>query len=90
MKNVKLSKKNVKVINKVEKRRENIDYTIINRVAAKALKVVATSGDKKALDVLFYCKTKKIDDFEDLIQEVALAVVENRLYFKKQTSNQKT
>lgn len=77
MKNLKLSKKNVKIINKVEKRKEDVDYMIINRVAMKALKVVATSGDKKALDVLFYCKTKKLDDYEDLVQEVALASMEN-------------
>lgn len=82
MKNVKLSKKNVKVVNKVEKRREDVDYTIINKVAMKALKVVATSGDKKALDVLFYCKTKKLDDYEDLVQEVALAIVENGYILK--------
>lgn len=83
MKNVKLSKKNVKLINKVEKRREDVNYTIINKVAMKALKVVATSGEKKALDILIYYKSKKLDDFEDLVQEVALAIVENRLYSKR-------
>lgn len=82
MKNVKLSKKNVKVINKVEKRRKDVDYTIINKVAMKALKVVATNGDKKALDILIYYKSKKIDDFEDLVQEVALAIVENGYILK--------
>lgn len=83
MKNIKLSKKNnVKLINKVEKRREDVDYTIINRVAMKALKVVATNGDKKALDILIYYKSKKIDDFEDLVQEVALAIVENGYILK--------
>lgn len=82
MKNIKLSKKNVKVINKVEKRREDVDYTIINKVAMKALKVVATNGEKKALDILIYYKTKKLDDFEDLVQEVALAIVENGYILK--------
>ena len=48
MKNVKISKKNVKVINKVEKRREDVDYTIINKVAMKALKVVATNRRKES------------------------------------------
>lgn len=47
-KSVKLSKKNVKVINKVEKRKEDVDYMIINRVAMKALKVVATNRRKKS------------------------------------------
>lgn len=48
MKNIKLSKKNVKLINKVEKRRENVDYTIINKIATKALKVVATNRRQKS------------------------------------------
>ena len=76
-KSVKLSKKNVKIINKVEKRKEDVDYMIINRVAMKALKVVATNGDKKALDILVYFKSYKMDDFEDLVQAVALASMEN-------------
>lgn len=81
-KSVKLSKKVVKVINKKERNEKSIDFEIIKKVAMKALKVVATNGDKKALDVLFYCKTKKLDDFEDLVQEVALAIVENGYILK--------
>ena len=34
-------------------------------------------GEKKALDVLVYFKSYKMDDFEDLIQAVALASMEN-------------
>ena len=82
MKNVKLSKKNVKVINKKERQEKNIDFEIIKKVTMKALKVVATNGDKKALDILVYFKTYKIDDFEDLIQAVALAIVENGYILK--------
>lgn len=75
---VKLSKKNnVKVINKKEKQEKIIDFEIIKKVSMKALKVVATNGDKKALDILVYFKTYKTDDFEDLIQAVALAAIEN-------------
>ncbi len=77
MKNVKLSKKNVKVINKKEIQEKNIDFEIIKKVAMKALKVVATNGDKKALDILIYFKNYKTDDFEDLIQAVALASMES-------------
>lgn len=77
MENLKLSKKNVKVINKKEGKEKLTDFEIIKKIAMKALKVVATNGDKKALDVLVYFKTYKTDDFEDLIQAVALASMEN-------------
>lgn len=77
MKGLKLSKKNVKVINKKERNEKSIDFEIIKKVAMKALKVVATNGDKKALDILVYFKTYKTDDFEDLIQAVALSTMEN-------------
>ena len=76
-KSVKLSKKNVKIFNKKEGKEKSTDFEIIKKVSMKALKVVATNGDKKALDVLVYFKTYKIDDFEDLIQAVALASMEN-------------
>lgn len=77
-KSVKLSKKNnVKVFNNKEGKEKNIDFEIIKKVAMKALKVVATNGDKKALDILIYFKNYKTDDFEDLIQAVALASMEN-------------
>ena len=77
MKNVKISKKNVKVINKKERQEKSIDFDVIKKVSMKALKVVATNGDKKALDILVYFKNYKMDDFEDLIQAVALASMEN-------------
>ena len=77
MKNVKLSKKNVKVFNKKEGRKKLTDFEIIKKVSMKALKVVATNGDKKALDILVYFKSYKMDDFEDLTQAVALASMEN-------------
>lgn len=74
-KSVKLSKK--KVINKKERQEKLIDFEIIKKVAMKALKVVATNGDKKALDILVYFKNYKVDDFEDLVQAVSLAAIEN-------------
>lgn len=77
MKNLKLSKKVVKVINKKERQEKSIDFEIIKKVSMKALKVVATSGDKKALDILVYFKNYKMDDFEDLMQAVALSAMEN-------------
>lgn len=77
MKNIKLSKKNVKVVNKKERQEKSIDFEVIKKVSMKALKVVATNGDKKALDILVYFKNYKMDDFEDLIQAVALASMEN-------------
>lgn len=78
MRSIKISKKNnVKVINKKEIQEKNIDFEIIKKVAMKALKVVATNGDKKALDILVYFKTYKTDDFEDLTQAVALSTMEN-------------
>lgn len=76
-KSVKLSKKVVKVINKKERNEKSIDFEIIKKVAMKALKVVATNGDKKALDILVYFKNYKVDDFEDLVQAVSLAAMEN-------------
>lgn len=76
-KSVKLSKKNVKVINKKEGKEKSIDFEVIKKVSMKALKVVATNGDKKALDILVYFKNYKTDDFEDLTQAVALASMEN-------------
>lgn len=76
-KSVKLSKKNVKIINKKERQEKLIDFEVIKKVAMKALKVVATNGDKKALDILVYFKNYKMDDFEDLVQAVALAAMEN-------------
>lgn len=77
MKNLKLSKKNVKVVNKKERQEKSIDFEIIKKVSMKALKVVATNGDKKALDILVYFKNYKTDDFEDLTQAVALSAMEN-------------
>lgn len=78
MRSIKISKKNnVKVINKKEIQEKNIDFEIIKKVAMKALKVVATNGDKKALDILVYFKTYKTDDFEDLTQAVALSTMDN-------------
>ena len=77
MKGLKLSKKNVKVLNKKEGKEKLTDFEIIKRVAMKALKVVASQGGKKALDILVYFKSYKMDDFEDLIQAVALAAIEN-------------
>lgn len=75
---VKLSKKNnVKVFNKKEGKEKSTDFEIIKKVSMKALKVVATNGDKKALDILVYFKSYKIDDFEDLTQTVALSAMEN-------------
>lgn len=77
MKNLKLSKKVVKVINKKEGKEKSIDFEIIKKISMKALKVVATNGDKKALDILVYFKNYKTDDFEDLTQAVALSAMEN-------------
>lgn len=77
MKNLKLSKKNVKVFNKKEGKEKSIDFEIIKKVAMKALKVVASQGGKKALDILVYFKNYRADDFEDLVQAVALAAIEN-------------
>lgn len=74
---VKISKKNIKVVNKKERQEKSIDFEVIKKVSMKALKVVATNGDKKALDILVYFKNYKIDDFEDLVQAVALAAMEN-------------
>ena len=76
-KSVKLSKKVVKVFNNKEGKEKNIDFEIIKKVTMKALKVVATNGDKKALDILVYFKNYKMDDFKDLVQAVALASIEN-------------
>ena len=76
-KSVKLSKKVVKVFNKKEGKEKSIDFEIIKKVAMKALKVIATNGEKKALDILVYFKNYKMDDFEDLVQAVALAAIEN-------------
>lgn len=76
-KSVKLSKKNVKVINKKEGKEKSIDFEIIKKISMKSLKVVATNGDKKALDILVYFKNYKTDDFEDLTQAVALSAMEN-------------
>lgn len=76
-KNVKLSKKNVKVTNKKEGTEKTTDYEIIKKVAMKALKVVGSQGGKKALDILVYFKNYRVDDFEDLVQSVALANMEN-------------
>ena len=76
-KSVKLSKKVVKVFNNKEGKEKNIDFEIIKKVTMKALKVVATNGDKKALDILVYVKNYKMDDFKDLVQAVALASIEN-------------
>lgn len=81
MKDLKLSKKNVKVLNKKEGKEKLTDFEIIKRVAMKALKMVATNGDKKAIDILVYFKTYKTDDFEDLIQAVALSSMENGYKF---------
>lgn len=47
MKKIKLSKKNVKVINKKEIQEKNIDFEIIKKVSMKALKVVATNRRKE-------------------------------------------
>ena len=74
---VKLSKMVVKVNNKKERQEKAINYEAIKKISMKALKVVATNGDKKALDILVYFKNYKMDDFEDLIQAVALAAIEN-------------
>ena len=48
MKNVKLSKKNVKVINKKERQEKSIDFDVIKKVSMKALKVVATNRRKES------------------------------------------
>lgn len=77
MKSLKISKKDLKVINRKNEEVKYTDFEIIKKVAMKALKVVATNGDKKAVDILVYFKTYKTDDFEDLMQAVALATIEN-------------
>lgn len=74
---VKLSKKVVILKNKKERQEKSIDFEVIKKVSMKALKVVASQGGKKALDILVYFKSYKMDDFEDLIQAVALAAIEN-------------
>lgn len=76
-KSVKLSKKVVKVFNNKEGKEKNIDFEVIKKVSMKALKVVASQGGKKALDILVYFKNYRADDFEDLVQAVALAAIEN-------------
>ena len=74
---MKISKKVVKVFNNKERQEKLIDFEVIKKVSMKALKVVASQGGKKALDILVYFKNYRADDFEDLVQAVALAAIEN-------------
>lgn len=77
----KVNREEMKVLNKKEGIKE-IDYKVIEAVGFKALKVVMSKGNRYAMNIVERYFSDKKADFEDIIQEIVLAVLENGYIYK--------